>query len=247
MSTRLHDQFVVREIEVVLDHSAWRAPRTYGRDGRVNPPHPLAMKKRQGVVRSDGTNARVCELWWKGLSQREIADALDIHHDRVMWAITSSVPAYERRLRERVVAGRKRQRLFRDRARPCLTCSRWFAPGDCADDGCTCHQVSHCCKEHYQASLELRFHTNPAAKQSHRVATARIAHRNNPTAQTLANLRRAETGTQQSQGRWFVKGSNKYHAARQAYLEGWPIFDLLPESCQDQIRASIVNYPERAA
>lgn len=111
----------------------------------------------------------------------------------------------------------------------------------CGDEFEAFYKSQCCSPSHREIWLSLRFHTETETKQAHRVAVARRAYELDPTDAKRSRYERALTGTQKTQGRWFITDSLGLAAAVSAYRNGWPIFKELPEACQLQAMAEALR------
>lgn len=109
---------------------------------------------------------------------------------------------------------------------------------ECRTCGALTSRPRYCCTEHHEAMLSLRTHL-PGIGEQHRrnAALSVLRHPERPSyARNAALARQIVAGTAPPKNRrYMAPGSLADIAAREAYRNGWPIFNELPEEIRNRI------------
>lgn len=174
-----------------------------------------------------------------GQTLQEIANRHGVTREAVrLWSLAA--PAWFKGLVEQRAAARRRLRYFEAHSFVCGLCGLRTTPAE------TGGRSAFCSDEHRQAWMAIRSHL-PGHDEKHRDADARVdlrrAAEQHPvrTSQVEHARRLLGDGDRPARNRaYLAPGSQADQAARAAYENGWPIFDLLPEPIRDRI-AGVVH------
>jgi DNA-binding CsgD family transcriptional regulator len=176
-----------------------------------------------------GNRDRYLAAYRDGATLQDIADGEGITRERVRQLITGDeyhrIKAERRAAKRTEVAARQAADLAA-RLHPCGTC------------GTPTTRPTYCSERCYTVALLLRFGTDEARHERHRVALAKSAIRSGTPSSTWFKrfLSTDPAERPAPRGRWFVEGSSGAAAAMEAYRKGWPIFDRLHPDLQAWIR-----------
>jgi len=163
------------------------------------------------------------DLWVERLSKgetlREIGASVGITGERVRQVVTAYAPHKPWKDSPTLAQTRKARK-------PCRVCGGPVGP----------HCSSYCSPEHREGWRLLRYHFDPDHRQAMRVSTAKSNLKHGREKGNEQKMLEAEGRSLIPDRRWLVRGSKSYLLAQEAYENEWPIFDLLPERLQEQVR-----------
>lgn len=129
--------------------------------------------------------------------------------------------------------GRRTRLIF---TKECVVCGEIFQTvGDL--------NTKYCSPMHQKIWTMFRYSIDENFRENQKTATARttLKHRFGDEIQQRYSQRVLD-GTATNKGqRWFCRGSLVYHWAIRAFVLGWPLFDMLPDVLQHQIREDLSN------
>lgn len=209
----------------------------------------LAEQRRQKRLEKARRRAEIAEHFFADPMRTldETGEAFGVTRERVRQILAQDFPGrYAAKKSERRKLYEQKD-LERNPPRYCVTCG--------AEIPRHSGRVRYCSAEHREIRLALRYHLDPNMRDRQKKAVAkwvlRAAEegRDSVTDYMVEYAERVldpEVETE-GHGRWLAYGSKNMDYAVEAYRNNWPIFELLPEQIQEQVRRVAAGREEAEA